>query len=204
MTELEKALSDRFGAHRVNSLEPKKKGDIELLKIDLELRSPVTVIMTNGLSNYEMPVPEKFSKRAFNELYFCLPSYWELDSEEERFQWPLDWIKKLGKHLIDKKTWYGPGHTFSNGEPSKAFSSTMKSNHLILVDPIFLEEHLQPLALPDKTIHFLAIVPLFENEFDYKMSKGYFKFIRKFRVKNNDELLDDFRESNMKLKFRIF
>jgi len=32
------------------------------------LKSPVTVIVTNGLSDYKMPVPEKWEGREYNEL----------------------------------------------------------------------------------------------------------------------------------------
>ena len=76
MSDLKHALQDRFGDHRVSEI-PVKEGEIPLLIMDLELKTPVTVIMTNGLSDYKMPVPEKLEGEEYNELYFCLPSYWE-------------------------------------------------------------------------------------------------------------------------------
>ena len=85
MTDLQAALSNRFGEHLVSIL-PTKEGEMSLLVLDIELNSPVTLIMTNGLSAYKMPVHEKMKGREFNELYFCLPSYWkweELDNELE-------------------------------------------------------------------------------------------------------------------------
>ena len=204
MSELREGLIKRFGEQRVNTIPPKEDTDIELLQLDLELRSPTKVIMTHGLSNYEMPVPKKYEDKAFNEIYFCLPSYWEIESNEERFKWPFTWIQKLALHVVNKNTWYGPGHTFSNGNPPLSFSETMKCKHLILCEPIFLEEHLQPIELKEKVIHFLGGIPLFDNELEYKNNKGYRKFIRKYRAKNNNELLDDFRESCLKLKFGLF
>lgn len=204
MSELKKVLENKFGEHRVHDFPLKSEEHIELLEINLELRSPTTLLMTNGLSNYNMPVPEKFKDYKNIELYFCLPSYWEVHKDDEKFNWPYTQIQKLATHLLDKQTWYGAGHTFSNGNPPEAFSETMKQNYLLLAAPIMLEEHLQPVIINNKEVHFLAIVPIYEDEFEYKMGKGYFKFIRKYRAKNNDELLDDFRLSVRKNKFRIF
>ncbi len=198
-------LENRFGEHRVSVIPAQETDEIDLIRLDLEVRFPVTVIMTYGLSNYAMEVPEKFAGRNFNEIYFCLPSYWDWkDLSNEKFAWPFEWLQKLSKHLIDKETWYGPGHTFANGNPPQALSSTMKQNHLLLVDPILLEDHLQPLETSEKSVHFLGVTPIFENEFDFKMAKGYYKFIRKYRGANATELVDDFRESILKKRFRFF
>ena len=198
-------LEERFGEHRVSVLPAQGADDIDLIRLDLEVRFPVTVVMTYGLSNYNMNVPEKWSGRNHNELYFCLPSYWDWNRlNDEKFAWPFTWLQKLVKHVVDNETWYGPGHTFENGNPPQHLSSTMHSDHLILVDPILLEDYLLPLETPEKTVHFLGVTPIFENEFDFKMAKGYHKFIRKYRGSNGTELIDDFRESVLKKRFRFF
>ena len=198
-------LEERFGAHRVQLIPAENGDEIDLIRLELEVRFPVTVIMTYGLSNFRMEVPEKWEGRNYNEIYFCLPSYWDWNAlSDEAFSWPFTWIQKLAKHVVDKNTWYSPGHTFANGNPPQPLSSKMKPNHLILVDPILLEDYLQPIETPDKTIHFLGITPLYENEFDSKMHRGYYKFIRKYRGANGTELIDDFRQSILKKRFRFF
>ena len=58
MTELVKELKNRFGENRVNEFKV-EEGKTPLLSVNLELNSPITVLMTNGLSEYFMPVPEK-------------------------------------------------------------------------------------------------------------------------------------------------
>ena len=160
--------------------------------------------MTDGLSHYQMPVPEKYKDRAFNEIYFALPSYWEIDEQDNpKMNWPIQKIKKLANHVIENETWYGPGHTFANGNPSEPLSETMKQDYLMMAEPIFLEEILQPLEIAGNTVHFLALIPLFYQEFERKQNKGYFKFIRKFRGGNGNEILDDFRTSIYKSRWRI-
>lgn len=205
MNELRHYLESRFGEHRVSDFEI--EGNlVPLLKIEIELSaSPVSVIVTNGLRNYSMPVPEKLIGQEHIELFFCLPSYWDLtDLNNETMNWPFIWLEKLGKHLVDSATWYGPGHTFANGNPHKSFSQTMKPNHLILTEPMKLEEHFQAARLGELNVSFLAVVPIFEQEFDIKMTKGFVKFLRKFRAVNGSEIIDDYRENIFKSRFRIF
>ncbi|MGM0479623.1 MAG: suppressor of fused domain protein [Bacteroidota bacterium] len=204
MTALAQALCNRIGAHRVHELPDETGENIDLLLLDIESKIPIKVLMTNGLSDYSMPVPEKYEERTHNEIYFALPSYWEIeDHNNPKMNWPIQTLKKLANHVIEKQTWYGPGHTFSNGNPPKALSESMKQNYLLLADPIALEDVLQPLEIEEQTIFFLAIIPIFEQEFDRKQSKGYFKFIRKFRGRNGNEILDDFRTSIYKSRWRI-
>lgn len=205
MSELRKALESQIGEHRVHSFSNGSEDYIDLLLLDIETKVPIKILITDGLSEYKMPVPEKHKGREFNEIYFALPSYWEIEEKENPLmRWPIDQIEKLAKHVVENETWYGPGHTFSNGNPPAPLSENMKQNHLVLTEPILLEDLFQPITLNEKTIHFLAIVPLFEDEFDRKMSSGYFKFVRKFRAKNGNEVLDDFRTSIYKNRWRIF
>lgn len=198
-------LEQRFGSHRVrkdvNPLHPEQP----LVFLYLEQRVPVTVVMTCGLSEYEMPVMEKWKGREFNELFFCLPAYWELDNlENENFNWVYSWIFRLEKFVREKNTWYGPGHTIPAGNPPTALSSTMKEEYFIFMDPIFLEYELQPAIFEEKTVYFLSIVPIFPDELDYKMGKGTYKLIQKFRHRNFDERLDDYRVTFLKSRFRLF
>ena len=203
MSELKHALQTRFGDHRVSDL-PVKEGEIPLLILDLELKTPVTVIMTNGLSDYCMPVPEKLAGEEYNELYFCLPSYWDWDDPSNpNMNWVFDWIQRLAKYVVEKETWFGHGHTMPCGSDAKPLSETMKQNHFFLTHPMLLENELQTVQLGEKTIHFLAIVPVFLKEFEFKQSRGTFKFMRKLINKGVTEKLDDFRDTVTKNKWRF-
>jgi hypothetical protein len=203
MSDLKDNFQARFGFHRVSEL-PVKEGEIPLLMMNLELRTPVTVLMTNGLSNYRMPVPAKLEGEEHNELYFCLPSYWELeDTSNPQMNWVFDWIQRLAKYVIEKETWFGHGHTMPCGSDLKMLSNTMKQNHFFLMHPILLKNELEKVQVGDKNINFLAVVPIFIKEFEFKQSRGTFKFIRKLINKGVSEKLDDFRDSVTKSKWRF-
>lgn len=203
-SELQKALAERFGEHRVTEI-PVLEGEIPLLLLDLELKSPVTVVMTNGLSDYKMPVPEKWQGYEHTELYFCLPSYWEWDAlDNPQMNWIYPWIQRLAKHVVEKNTWFGHGHTMPCGADMKPLSATMQQNHFLLSLPILLEDELKPVMVNEKTIYFLAIIPIFKNELDYKNQKGTLKFLQKLMSGGITEKLDDYRTSISRGKWRFF
>ena len=203
MTELAKELVKRFGEKNVIEV-PVTEGEIPLLRIHINLKSPVTVLMTNGLSDYTMPVHEKEIGKEHNELFFCLPSYWQLDDlDDPNMNWVFYWIQRLAKYVKDKNTWFGHGHTMPCGNPFKALSLNMKANHFFLSNPFLLENELQPFKFNDKDIRFLAIIPMFEDEMDYKQGKGTLKLLKKFRNHGITEKLDDFRGTVLRTKWRF-
>lgn len=202
MSDLKTALEQRFGAHRVSDYPIGEEGYIDLLKIEIEKKFPLTIICTNGLSGYEMPVNERYKDRKHTELFFCLPGYWDLDDvENENMMWPLKVIQKLTKNVIEGETWYGPGHTVANGNPTSSISKTMKEEYLLLTDPIELEDLFAPLNINGMNTHFLAIVPIFHKEYEQKTHQGYPKWIKKFRGRNGNEILDDYRTSIYKSRW---
>lgn len=202
-SELQIALEKRFGEHRVQNV-PVAEGEMPLLLLDLELKSPVTVLMTNGLSMYKMPVPEKAMGREYNELYFCLPSYWEWDAlDNPEMNWVYTWLQRLSKYVVEKNTWFGHGHTMPCGAEMKDLSSTMRQNHFFLSDPMLLENELSPIEIQGKTVNFLSIIPIFADEMDYKQGKGTLKFQQRLMNHGITEKLDDYRGTVMRSKWRL-
>lgn len=196
-------LAKRFGDHRVHEI-PVKEGEVPLLLLDLELNSPVSVLVTNGLRTYTMPVPDRWKGREHVELYFCLPSYWEWDDlEDPQRNWVYYWIQRLAKYVVEKETWFGPGHTMPCGAEMKPLSATMKQNHFMLSEPILLEREMESIKVDGEEVYFLAIIPIFPDELDYKLGKGTLKLTRKFIQKGVSEKLDDFRSTVLKSKWRL-
>lgn len=210
MTDLKEALSQRFGAENVREtrFENPEKNELSaysFLVVDVQARSPIKILMTQGLSNYRMPVLEKFTGREHNELFFCLPSYWDLDDHgNPEMNWVFDALFRLQKHVQEKQTWFGAGHTIPFANPLRPISANMKQMYFFLGDPIFLKEQLRPLDLGDKTVHFLSVIPIFEDEFDYKIGKGTYKFQKKLAHQDVTELLDNYRSTVLKSKWRFF
>lgn len=203
MNLFQEALEKRFGSTAI-PVHSTTNPAFSSLTVLSSSRKGVTFFMTNGLSNYEQPATEKNKAHKHIELVFCLPSYWDLNDEIPTMTWVKTWMNKLGTHLLEKQTWYGDGHTFANGNPIEPLSPTMKQKYLMLVEPELFASELAPITLENKEIHFLCVLPLFEDEFDFKMGKGTFKLKKKLRDRGVTELLDDFRMTALKNKWRIF
>jgi hypothetical protein len=52
-------------------------------------------------------------------------------------------------------------------------------------------------------VQFLAIIPIFPDEMDYKQGKGTLKLMRKFLSNGITEILDDFRGTVLRSKWRL-
>ena len=85
----------------------------------------------------------------------------------------------------------------------ESLSDTMKQNHFLLASPILLETELSTLRVGGRGVNFLAIIPIFGDEMDYKQGKGTYKFLRKLAGSNVNEKLDDFRATVLKSKWRL-
>jgi hypothetical protein len=199
------ALEERFGKHRVRTISNPLHPEQSLIFLYLELQVPVTILMTNGLSGYTMPVLNTWKGREHTELFFCLPTYWDLEEyKDPNFSWTYEWLFKLERFVREKETWFGPGHTIPCGNPPVQISGTMKQEYFIFLDPIFTSDVMTPIEVNGKTVHFLSIVPLFGDELDYKMGKGTDKIIRKFTQRKVDERLDNYRYSVLRSRMRFW
>jgi hypothetical protein len=203
MTNFEKELIKRFGEHFVRQIEVNST-EMPLLLVTLNFDNQLRILITNGLSDFKMEVPEKVVGREFNEIYFCLPSYWDVnDRENSNMNWIFDWIQRLAKHVVSKNTWFGHGHTIPCGNPFKALSSTMKQNHFFLSDTMLLTDELNPVELEDKTVYLLSIIPIFEEEMDYKQGKGTLKLSQRLMNHGITEKLDDYRGTVLRSKWKF-
>jgi len=201
MQELLPFLSERFGADQIHTIE---RNHESFTLITLLNSNELRVLMTNGLSNHRMNVHEKHVGEEFVELFVLLPSYWKLDElENPRMNWVFDWLTKLKKHVIEKDTWIGNGHTFSTGKEMDAISPTMLQNHFILSNPMELAQELAPIQMPDKRVYFLSLIPIFADEMDYKQGKGTAKLFSKFALQNITEKLDDYRSTVLKTRWNF-
>jgi len=192
----------RFSEEDLNVLE---HDDNSYLLLDLIKSKNVRVLMTNGFSNFQMQTPIKKKHRSFVELCFCLPSYWDVkELKEKEFNWLFLWLKKVQEYIIKEKSWVGDGHTIRCAKEGESFSNSMKQNHLFICDPIMLEEEFRPFELESKQVYFLFLVPIFPDEMDYKQGKGTFLLKKRFLKHGITEKLDEFRQSALKNRWRLF
>jgi len=202
MHQIHDSLSQRFGSTQIQTIQ--RNNDSYCL-ITLPGSKELRILMTTGLSDFQMKVHEKHVGEEWKELYVLIPSYWDLTDEANvNMNWVFDWLTKLKNYVISNDTWLGHGHTLPTGKDMHPISPTMKQNHFILSNPIELTEKLSPLQVGDKTIHFLALIPIFADEMDYKQGKGTAKLFSKFALQNITEKLDNYRSTVLKTRWNFF
>jgi Suppressor of fused protein (SUFU) len=154
---------------------------------------PFHSLVTSGMSDKPMTVPEGFENNRYAELCILLPANWDIDAtdyktmeeifKDERNYWPVRWLKTIARFPHQYDTWVGYGHTIPNGENAEPFADNTKLGCMILMPSLSLGMPFYTLKINDeKTIHFYCLYPLYKEEMDFKLKKG------------SDALLDKFEE----------
>lgn len=145
---------------------------------------PFHTLVTSGMSDLPMRVPENIDAPRFLELMITLPADWAIGEaafKDEQWYWPVRELKFLARFPHKFDTWLGFGHTLPNGDPAQPFAPNTRLNGVIILPPVSVPEDFHQLPVhADKTIRFMSVVPLYQEEMDFKLRKG------------SDELLDRF------------
>lgn len=204
MTSFQAALVKQFSEQNISRIDeiPQHKIDILLVKTDFDRN--FTLLITSGLSAYDMPLREEENNAPHIELCFALPSYWDLTFKSENASWVIEKLKFLVDFVLSKKTHFWDGHTMPNANPNRPFSNTMKQNHLLFTKSMLYENELNTFEVDGKTVQLLFLIPLFEKELEHKFSRGTMAIKRKLIGSNQGEILDDFRTTVVKKRFGLF
>ncbi|WP_196888942.1 suppressor of fused domain protein [Aureivirga sp. CE67] len=164
---------------------------------------PFHTFITSGMSDKPMNSPEGVEGCEYLELSICLPENWEVSEEsfkDRKNYWPIEWLKYLARFPHAYNTWLWFGHTIPNGEPAAPFAENTNFSSMILLPSVVFPQEAQLLELENKSIHFLALCPLYNEELELKMHKGVealFDGFDKFRV---SDIVDIYRPVTVKKK----
>jgi hypothetical protein len=176
---LEAHIEKYFGSyrnvyHEVASLDI----HVDIAIIEPCRRRNYYTLITMGMGARKMNVPPAAKDQDRAELLICLPPDWNLDKlEDERWYWPLRWLKILARLPITDNTWLGWGHTIPNGEP---FADNTKFCAMLLLNPGSFGKKSAYCKLPNgEGVNFYQVIPLYEEE-------------TQFKTKNNVQILLNF------------
>ena len=161
------------------------------------------ILMTSGLSEYEMSVENSHQPKIHNELYFLLPDYWSFDLiEQKNHEWLFVTLHKLKRFVVEQKTFYAEGHTMPANKDLAELSSQLKQTYLMLCNPIYVQNELSPITSGSKEVSFLGVFPIFRNEFHHKQAFGTNKLISLFDSYQVTERIDEYRTNLVKSRWR--
>ena len=137
---------------------------------------PNTRLVTSGMSDLPMQLPDDVEVSPYLELMLTLPGDWPLDREQlqdERNYWPIRLLKTLARLPHKHNTWLGLTHTVPNGDPAQPYAPGVAFDGAILLLALSAPEDFDTLVVDDDTsIEFLSVVPLYPQEMALKLREG--------------------------------
>jgi len=149
---------------------------------------PVCTLVTSGMSDLEMSVPDGTKAPRRTELIFYC-------SEPNREY--LETMQWLAHFPHDQKTWIGSFHTIPNGNPPAPFWGSSVLDTLLLLPPIVKRDATLPdeLILGGEPVHFLWVVPLTTPECNLKLARGVNAILDLFEQNRHPYVFDPHRAS---------
>ncbi len=147
---------------------------LDVLLVRMPDDGPI-VLVTSGVSDRRMNAPEGREDWAHAELLIQLPSNWPLDEDalkDDRWYWPIRWLKVIGRFPHEFETWIGPGHSIPNGDPAEQIADTPFTGLLLMRPYALPEEFFRLKTKSGETVTFLELAPLHESEMDFKLKHG--------------------------------
>lgn len=163
---------------------------------------PYNVLFTTGMSFLPMNTPEGREDYRYAELMVFLPPDWPLSDEafkDFNKYWPLYWLKMLARLPHEHHTWLGEGHTIPNGDPAEALSNHTKMNGIMLLPPMNIDQTFHTLEIDsERSVHFYCLIPLFDEEMQFKLEEGAGALTSKFSKYQIDNVINLNRKNTCK------
>ncbi len=120
--------------------------------------------VTMGMGAREMNGPKELYEYHLEraELVIHLPKNWNISGDDEIWYWPIRWLRKLARLPIVDDTWLGHGHVIPTEDP---VAEDVLLNHIMII----YDEDKRVSLSKDKHIVFYTLIPLYEEEVEYKL-----------------------------------
>ncbi len=176
---------------------------LDVLYVPATADRPYHTLVTSGVSDEPMKVPEGMEKFNRAELLIALPPDWPLSDkafQNEANYWPVRWLKQIGRLPHQYSTWIGWGHTIPNGDPAEPIANTNFVG-VMVAPPYWLpSEFFQLHTAGDETISFYNLVPLYQEEMELKLQKGADELEERFEAEHVGFILNTGRTNVVRKK----
>ncbi len=163
-------------------------------------------LITSGMSDRPMTVPEGAEAYRFAELVLCLPEEWPVTMEafkDDRNYWPVRLLKELARLPHEYDTWLGVGHTVPNGgDQPTAYAKNTRLTCALIVPAVPFGRDFRELEMPDgRIINFYVVWPLLPEEVAFKMKHGYDKLVNRMLDAGVTDIIDVDRRSGLRRRW---
>lgn len=169
---------------------------------------PFHTLVTSGMSDLPMTMPDGTEAPRYLELMVTLPDYWQLSMEalkDEQWYWPVRQLKFLARFPHKYSTWLGWGHSIPNGDPAEPFADNTALCGILILPSVNVPEAFYTLDIDaEKTITFMSLVPLYEEEMNLKLRKGSDALLERFDREDITDIVAENRKNVGKKRFGLF
>lgn len=181
---------------------------IDVHRIPPQKHRPYYTLVTTGMSEQPMCVPDGIEASRYTELMICLPPVWPLSMEDfrdERNYWPIRLLKVLARLPHEFNTWLGMSHSVPNGEPPRSYAPNTQFCCAVLVPPLTCQDSFRSLKLDEEqTIQFYAILPLYAEELECKLKDGMSVLIDRLDAARVTEIVNIRRKNSCRKNWFLF
>jgi hypothetical protein len=160
---------------------------------------PWHTLVTSGMAERRMSVPDGRDDLAYAELMVTLPADWRIGQEAFRDEvnyWPIRWLKILARFPHEYATWLGYAHTIPNGDPPEPFAPSTKLSGMMLMPPLQVPEDFAELTLsPNRNVRFWSLLPLHAEEMELKLQEGSDALLERLDHAGVTDVVDPKREN---------
>jgi hypothetical protein len=167
---------------------------IDVHHIKPTLKHNYHALVTTGMSDLPMSPPAEVSDCKYAELMITLPPGWLLSEkafQQEKYYWVVRLIKTLARLPHEYQTWLWLGHTVPNGDPPRPYADSTKFVGAILAPPMRAPEGFESITCnAEKQVHFFSVIPLYEEEMNFKLKKGMGPLFDLFDTNDISDIVD--------------
>lgn len=200
-------LLERHIEKHFNNAEISVFHEIPTLDIHLDIYhikpkdSEFDLLLTSGMSSMSMNVSEISNgsdSYRFAELMVLIPKgvdFGKMYPSGTKYDWIISMIKQTAKfpHFYD--TWIGVGHTLQANENLSPYSEDTSFCGCLLLPTITFPDGFKKIASPNGEINIYSLFPLYKDEIEFKIKKGFNEFVQ-YLIKNDAKEVVDFNRLN--------
>ncbi|MEU7801449.1 suppressor of fused domain protein [Micromonospora arborensis] len=161
---------------------------------------PYRTLITSGMSERPMTVPEGHGISPYAELMLCLPADWPLTRltglDDDPAGWPLRVLKQVARLPHEYGSWIGEWHSVPNGDPAEPYATDTPFAGVVVTPMLRVPPEARTIAVPGGIqIALLALIPLHPEEIAVKVERGTDALIEVLDRGDVTELLEPRRPS---------
>jgi len=186
-------ITKHFGPieNTISETVPGSRLSVTIQIIPPSMNKDFVALVTTGMSDEPMDYSDEERTFKHVELLLKLPSSWivkEDNMKDQNHYWPLGWIRKVAHipHLYEG--WLEEGVILPNGEPPQPFASNTKLSCIMICRP--KESGLDNVHIRGEDINIYTLVPIYEEERNLALEKGYEYLLERMSEKGISDVLD--------------